>query len=106
MVEMISDGFLDPKTWSDVLQEAIKTEDLAIFPYDLRLEYDYWNYRAYAKDPFYMHCTNDESDEIMDALMPEDARQEIPSGFAIVGHIGKKQFCFRQWLHANVSQHI
>ena len=41
----------DPKTWSDVLQDAVKAEDLGIIPYDLKLEYDYWNYRTFAKVP-------------------------------------------------------
>ena len=29
------------------------------------------------------------SDDIMTALLPEDAQEEIPVGFAIVGHVGK-----------------
>ena len=32
------------------------------------------------------------TDEIMTALIPEDAQEEIPSGFAIVGHVGKSIF--------------
>lgn len=28
-------------------------------------------------------------DDIMTALLPEDAQEEIPVGFAIVGHVGK-----------------
>lgn len=106
MVRFISDFFTDPKTWSGVLQEAVKVEDLDILPYDLKLEYDYWNYRPYSKVPF-MHrvYTDGLSDEIMTALMPEDAQEEIPSGFAIVGHVGKQHF-FAARAPANVTQHI
>lgn len=28
-------------------------------------------------------------DDIMTSLLPEDAQQEIPVGFAIVGHVGE-----------------
>ena len=31
---------------------------------------------------------SDSLDDIMVSLLPEDAQQEIPVGFAIVGHIG------------------
>jgi len=35
---------LDPKTWSDALQEAVNAEEVKVIPYDLTLNYDYWNY--------------------------------------------------------------
>jgi tRNA (guanine37-N1)-methyltransferase len=37
---------LDPKTWSTVLQEAVKAEDLKVIPYNLTLDYNYWTYRT------------------------------------------------------------
>ncbi|ESZ92813.1 hypothetical protein SBOR_6800 [Sclerotinia borealis F-4128] len=60
----------DPTTWSPVLQEAVKAQDLGVIPYDLTLNYDHWNYI-----------------EIMKSILPEDAQEEIPVGFAIVGHV-------------------
>lgn len=30
------------------------------------------------------------ADEIMSAILPEDDHDEIPTGFSVVGHIGKK----------------
>jgi tRNA (guanine37-N1)-methyltransferase len=31
-------------------------------------------------------------DDIMTSLLPEDAQEEIPVGFSIVGHIGMELF--------------
>jgi tRNA (guanine37-N1)-methyltransferase len=33
-----------PTTWSPILQEAVKAEELWVVDYDLVLDYDYWNY--------------------------------------------------------------
>ncbi|KAE9372253.1 guanine-N(1)--methyltransferas-like protein [Stipitochalara longipes BDJ] len=60
----------DPTTWSTILQEAVKAEELKIIPYNLTLDYNYWTYH-----------------DIMTSLLPEDAQDEIPVGFAIVGHV-------------------
>lgn len=37
----------DPSTWSTILQEAVKKQEVKVVPYDLKLEYDYWTYRTY-----------------------------------------------------------
>lgn len=60
----------DPSTWSPMLAEAVNANKIKILPYDVKLDYDYWNYM-----------------DIMTAVLPEDAQGEIPVGFAIVGHI-------------------
>ena len=39
------DCVADSKTWSEVLQEAVNKEELGVIPYELKLDYDYWNYR-------------------------------------------------------------
>ena len=36
---------IDPTTWSSILQEAVRTEEVKVIPYDLTLDYDYWTYR-------------------------------------------------------------
>ncbi|KAE8441541.1 hypothetical protein EG329_004849 [Mollisiaceae sp. DMI_Dod_QoI] len=60
----------DQSTWSNILKEAVKTEDVNIVPYDLKLDYNYWTYH-----------------DIMKSILPDDAQEEIPVGFAIVGHV-------------------
>ncbi|KAI0996047.1 tRNA (guanine(37)-N1)-methyltransferase [Podosphaera aphanis] len=60
----------EPATWSRMLQEAVEAKEVKVLPYNLRLDYDYWDYM-----------------DIMTAALPEDAQGEIPVGFAIVGHV-------------------
>lgn len=38
------DFWADPTTWSPILQEAVKAQDLGVIPFDLSLDYDHWNY--------------------------------------------------------------
>jgi len=40
----------DPSTWSPILKEAVKGEDVGVIPYDLKLDYNYWTYRTYVRD--------------------------------------------------------
>ncbi|TVY18496.1 tRNA (guanine(37)-N1)-methyltransferase [Lachnellula arida] len=60
----------DWNTWSKVLQEASEKDEIKVIPYDLVLDYDYWQYL-----------------DIMTSLLPEDAQAEIPVGFTMVGHV-------------------
>ncbi|TVY41743.1 tRNA (guanine(37)-N1)-methyltransferase, partial [Lachnellula occidentalis] len=60
----------DSNTWSKVLQEASEKDEIKIIPYDLVLDYDYWQYL-----------------DVMTSLLPEDAQGEIPVGFSMVGHV-------------------
>jgi tRNA (guanine37-N1)-methyltransferase len=41
----------DPATWSAVLQRAVEEKELSLTPFDLTLDYDYWNYRTYVGSP-------------------------------------------------------
>lgn len=34
----------DPATWGSTLQEAVKSEQLGIVPFDLKFDYNYWTY--------------------------------------------------------------
>jgi tRNA (guanine37-N1)-methyltransferase len=38
---------IDPTTWSSILQDAVKGEELGVIPFDLNLDYDYWTYCDY-----------------------------------------------------------
>lgn len=38
---------IEPGTWSPILHEAVKAEELSIISYELKLDYDYWGYRTY-----------------------------------------------------------
>lgn len=34
----------DASTWSKKLQDLVSAEEVTLTPYDLHLDYDYWNY--------------------------------------------------------------
>lgn len=36
----------DTSTWSQKLQDLVSAEEVALTPYNLHLDYDYWNYRT------------------------------------------------------------
>lgn len=59
-------------------------------PYDLELEYDYWSYRMCVRPlcTFNKDNSNKMLEEIMNAVLPEDEQEELPTGFSCVGHIG------------------
>lgn len=59
-------------------------------PYDLELDYDYWNYRMCVRPlcTFNKENSNKMLEEIMNAVLPEDEQEELPTGFSCVGHIG------------------
>ncbi|KAK7419334.1 tRNA(m(1)G37)methyltransferase [Neonectria magnoliae] len=59
-----------PETWSPVLQEAAKSGDLKIIPYNVEISYDFWSYI-----------------DVLKAILPEELQDEIPSGFNTVGHV-------------------
>ncbi|KAG4303759.1 hypothetical protein PORY_002842 [Pneumocystis oryctolagi] len=50
--------------------DFIQKHDISIVPYVLELDYDFWS-----------------SDEILNAILPENLLKEIPCGFTQVGHI-------------------
>lgn len=56
---------LSPKTLEKIKEYGIKLE-----PYTLQLDYDFWK-----------------SDDILQAVLPEEHLQEYPSGFAQAGHV-------------------
>lgn len=62
----------DASPWphSQVLSELISQELIAVIPYELHLQYDYWTYH-----------------DIITAILPPSAHEEIPSGFSQVGHL-------------------
>ncbi|KAI1178746.1 Met-10+ like-protein-domain-containing protein [Nemania sp. FL0916] len=62
-----------PDTWTPLLRDGIDRRELDILPYDLSLDYDYWNYG-----------------DVMRSLLPlepRDADDGIPVGFNQAGHV-------------------
>ena len=43
----------DASTWSPKLSALVKASQVSLLPYDLKLDYDYWNYRMYVEES---HC--------------------------------------------------
>ena len=39
----------DASTWGPKLSELVKESQVILVPYDLNLDYDYWNYRMYVQ---------------------------------------------------------
>ncbi|PLN82273.1 hypothetical protein BDW42DRAFT_184888 [Aspergillus taichungensis] len=60
----------DATTWSSKIKELVEKEVIKVQGYDLKLEYDYWNYA-----------------DIIACILPEDLLVEIPQGFTQVGHV-------------------
>ncbi|KAJ5475579.1 tRNA (guanine(37)-N1)-methyltransferase [Penicillium diatomitis] len=67
----------DKTTWSPVINELVQKGTVAMTPYNLELDYDYWSYA-----------------EIASSILPEDM-EEVPQGFTQVGHV----------LHLNLREH-
>lgn len=63
----------DPHTgWphSPTVSELVKQGLISVIPYNLHLDYDYWTYH-----------------DIISAVLPTAALDEVPSGFSQVGHV-------------------
>lgn len=60
----------NPWPHSTTLAQLVADGLIAVVPYQLKLDYDYWTYH-----------------DIMSVILPEDEQGEIPSGFAQVGHV-------------------
>ncbi|RKP31818.1 hypothetical protein METBISCDRAFT_26295 [Metschnikowia bicuspidata] len=71
---LLRDDIYDVNTCSDKLSpvalQKIKEYEIKIEPYTLKLDYDFWK-----------------SDDILQAVLPEQHLHEYPSGFAQAGHV-------------------
>ncbi|KAJ5111420.1 tRNA (guanine(37)-N1)-methyltransferase [Penicillium argentinense] len=68
----------DKSTWSPKVTELVEKGTVAVAPYELTLDYDFWSYA-----------------DIMNAILPEQENQEVPQGFTQVGHV----------VHLNLREH-
>lgn len=59
-----------PETWGPLVSQLVNQEEVGIIPYELKLDYDYWNYR-----------------DVLSTLLPEELHDDIPSGFNTAGHV-------------------
>lgn len=78
----------DPTTWSAILKQAVEAKEMSVMPYELTLDYDYWNYRTYVGAWQTGVLLTRLLVDIMKSILPEDSQEEIPVGFSIVGHVG------------------
>ena len=62
----------DSISWphSSILSEIVNEKLVALIPYELHLDYNYWTYH-----------------DIITAILPEEVQDEVPSGFSLVGHV-------------------
>lgn len=63
-------GVIDSSTWTPSIQELVAAQRIGVIPYRLEVDYEYWSYM-----------------DIISSVLPEDALDEIPSGFNMVGHV-------------------
>ena len=77
----------DSTTWTPAIKELLEQQKIAISKYDLKLDYDYWTYRMSYRPPL-LDEPSDRTVDIMKAILPKDAPEELPTGFSTVGHIG------------------
>ncbi|SPQ18880.1 436c88ac-492e-407a-a086-58614853c2d1 [Thermothielavioides terrestris] len=63
-----------PETWGPVLRAGVQKQELTVIPYELQLDYDYWNYR-----------------DIMVSVLPEELHDDIPTGFNIAAHLNLRE---------------
>ena len=43
--------YIDRSTWSSSLSDLVNSSQVSVMPYDLMIDYDYWTYRMYVKNP-------------------------------------------------------
>lgn len=60
----------DVSTWSPKLRELVESSQVHLEPFDVDLDYDYWNYA-----------------DVMSSILPPELQDDLPQGFSIVGHI-------------------
>lgn len=84
-----------PSTWGPVLREGVGLKELAVVPYDVQLDYEYWSYcetLLYPVSQTMSHVMQSlirVSVDIMSSIIPEDMHDEIPVGFNTAGHVGE-----------------
>ncbi|TLD20474.1 hypothetical protein PspLS_08563 [Pyricularia sp. CBS 133598] len=59
-----------PETWGSLVSEGVKTDDLAVIPYELTLDYDHWT-----------------AHEVLSSILPEEFADDIQSSFNFAGHV-------------------
>jgi tRNA (guanine37-N1)-methyltransferase len=50
---MASNLCTDLRTWSSILQQAVKAQELGVILFNLNLDYNYWTYRTYVIEHMY-----------------------------------------------------
>ncbi|KAJ5555279.1 tRNA transferase Trm5/Tyw2 [Penicillium sp. DV-2018c] len=60
----------DEATWSPTINELVKKGTVTIGPFELVLDYDYWQYH-----------------DIISSILPEELLSDVPHGFTQVGHV-------------------
>jgi tRNA (guanine37-N1)-methyltransferase len=87
----------DATTWSPTICELVSKGTVGLGPYELVLDYDYWNYCKYFNIHIYVYiclalCKNSMLSfiivDIISSILPEDV-EEIPVGFTQTGHVCK-----------------
>ncbi|KAI5212504.1 hypothetical protein E4T38_00512 [Aureobasidium subglaciale] len=72
--------------WSKTVSEMEKSNMIKVVPYEISLDYDYWDYQ-----------------DIASAVLPQsEEHDEIPSGFTLVGHVAHLNLRDQYMPHKNI----
>lgn len=87
-------NFLAPETWGAALKDAVQSEELAVIPYDLHLDYNYWSYRMYRPAHrllllSWQHWLTLAPEDVITSILPEELHDGMPTSFNTAGHVGK-----------------
>lgn len=61
-----------PETWGTTVSEGVKQDDLAVVPYEVTLDFDYWS-----------------ANDILSSILPEEFENDIQSSFNHAGHVAQ-----------------
>jgi tRNA (guanine37-N1)-methyltransferase len=84
-------AFSASDTWGQLVKDGVQKQELTVIPYELLLDYDYWNYRTdgpySSHDPVHLSLTPYIGD-VMFSILPEELHDDVPAGFNVAGHVG------------------
>lgn len=86
-----------PETWSPTISNLVEQKLVGIQAYDLEMTYDDWDMRTLflvLHGKVKLTCL----DDILSATIPTEDHDEMPTGFAQVGHVGALDESGRGWL--------
>lgn len=83
-----------PDTWGSVLKEGVEKKDVDVIPYELELGYDHWSHSKTLSSQTLIILLRSNTEligDILTSILPDELHDDIPTGFNVAGHVGKKR---------------